>query len=217
MRPIYGTPDKPNSEHILIIRGIDLDSLTYFRMHKDKYPTWGCIIVREEGQIEHHCAVRDKDNTSIHQVITDMDFQCRSDYAIVTRLLKKFPKYSDSDDPLIEEESTESSISKALGLGSMLKDLPPLEVRDFPPPTHTARPIPTHGLLYHASARITREQLHFSRDPDGIKSMTIEKLRREICDKFIKDDSLWLQDETFGMDGSLCINVRFATPVHKVE
>ena len=50
MRAIYGKPDNPDSAYILVLRGIDDESLEYLQSHSEKYSSWGCILFPERNQ-----------------------------------------------------------------------------------------------------------------------------------------------------------------------
>lgn len=88
------------------------ESLSYFKHHVDKYPTWGLVLCLEKGQepatiywSPEYGPDKVKE-TSIHKI------QCRygdapDDY-VIHEVLKEFPEYDDDSDPLVEEPKEKS-------------------------------------------------------------------------------------------------------------
>lgn len=83
------------------------ESLSYFKHHVDKYPTWGLVLCLEKGQepatiywSSEYGPDKIKE-TPIHKI------QCRygdapDDY-VIHEVLREFPEYDDDSDPLVEE------------------------------------------------------------------------------------------------------------------
>lgn len=108
MRAIIGTPDKPCSSYILVIRGLDEKSIEYFMRHVKMYPTWGCILFPE--YMENPMGVRLKmlekefvlHNSAIHRIFASDIYAIRSDVELVKDVKNAFPPYREDDDPVLD-------------------------------------------------------------------------------------------------------------------
>lgn len=98
MRVIYGELDNPSSAHILIIRGIDVDSINYFKEHIKNYPTWGCILASDiKNPLFDKAMVKVLPQTPIHQIILEVP---DNDEELISYVWRKFPKYDEDSDPV---------------------------------------------------------------------------------------------------------------------
>ena len=102
MRAILGTPDKPGSSYILVIRGLDEKSIGYFMRHVKRYPTWGCLVFSEEGEIL--TSPEGIVPTPIHKVFVDKLYISVSDDTLIKWVKEAFPPYREDDDPVLDRE-----------------------------------------------------------------------------------------------------------------
>lgn len=96
MRAILGKPDCPDSSYILVLRGPTLpDTLDYYYYHVKRYPTWGCLVFPEEGEILSE--LEDIVSTPIHRVFTKESYTSVSDAKLIQWVKECFPPFSEDD------------------------------------------------------------------------------------------------------------------------
>ena len=96
MRAILGKPDCPDSSYILVLRGLTApNTLDYFYYHVTRYPTWGCLVFPDEGEI----LVEKEDivSTPIHRVFTKESYIRVPDEIIIKWVKEAFPPFSEDD------------------------------------------------------------------------------------------------------------------------
>ena len=123
MRALLGEPDRPGSAYILVIRGIYDEGYTYWLNHQKLYPTWGCLLFPDRGEVfefrpEIVHPITEKEVISgshIHKIYS-AEFNEYSDEAILGLVRKIYHEYSDEDDPIISGDYTldDSSLFKKI-------------------------------------------------------------------------------------------------------
>lgn len=98
MRAILGKIDCPDSSYILVLRGLSEDTSEYFYYHKEKYPTWGCLVFPDEADdaMSENVVMF----TPIHKVYAISYYKHVSDEKILKWVREAFPPFKD-DDPEI--------------------------------------------------------------------------------------------------------------------
>lgn len=95
MRAILGRTNCPDSSYILVLRGLNHLAIKYFHYHVKKYPTWGCLVFPDEGEIlsspESIVA------SPIHRVFVDEGYVYVSDGTLITWVKKVFPPFSEDE------------------------------------------------------------------------------------------------------------------------
>lgn len=95
MKAILGKPDCPDSSYILVLRGLTIPTLDYFYYHVKRYPTWGCLVFPDEGEILE--ASEDIVSTPIHRILYEIGYTRVSDETIIKWVKEAFPPFSEDD------------------------------------------------------------------------------------------------------------------------
>ena len=163
MRAIFGRPDDPSSAYILVLRGIDEDSVRYFEAHMRKYPTWGCLLFPEYEQTDYD-ARPPFYRTRVHCYYLDLRYSRETDSEILMEVNKYFPPYSD-EDPLVEETAPKV-------------ETPPLMVSrlDKPDTIRICNELPFH-----------RHRI----SPPEMADFT-ERLKREVLKQVLENPAYWV-------------------------
>lgn len=95
MRAILGKPDCPDSSYILVLRGLDLWAIKYFHSHVKKYPTWGCLVFPDEGEMLS--SPEGLVSSPIHKVFVDERYVSVSDGTLIKWVKEAFPPFSEDE------------------------------------------------------------------------------------------------------------------------
>lgn len=118
MRALLGEPDNPQSAYILVIRRIYEEGYTYWQNHKRLYPTWGCLLFPDYGEVfTFRPEIVDPIigpeiiGGKIHCLFS-ADYNKLSDFEIIGLVRRNFPMYSDEDDPIISDNPILDSLTE---------------------------------------------------------------------------------------------------------
>ena len=190
MRVILGKTDSPDSAHILVIRGIDIDSLDYFTKHKSAYPTWGVLLFPEYKQPKVLTSF--PETTAIHRIFMDssVKFSECSDEQVLEVVEGLFPPYTD-DDPVVPLEDT----SEDIGM------LPSFSV--------TLQKFQNHR-------RISRMEL--TSLPDDFERQ-VRIVKNDLLNALMEDDRFWkVEIDSSDIRGSIRVGVELAVcEVHEED
>lgn len=213
MRAIYGKPDYPDSAYILVLRGIDDESLTYLQSHSEKYPSWGCIIFPERGQLltkldkdENPIWRRFNEAKGIHSIRLWGGYV--EDAEIIKFATKVYPPYNEDGDS--ETSSTdktdsckriadiinESELSVPLPVSSILKDIKEYHTEEAFHSRMSATPLLEAPTRASFSMKIPIRELeniqcHKGTYYDAFIRKRIREMKSRILDPLIDTDSLW--------------------------
>lgn len=95
MRAILGKPDCPDSSYILVLRGLDHLAIEYFHSHVKKYPTWGCLVFPDEGEILS--SPEGLVSSPIHKVFVEGRYVSVSDGTLIKWVKEAFPPFSEDE------------------------------------------------------------------------------------------------------------------------
>lgn len=95
MRAILGKPDCPDSSYILVLRGLNHLAIKYFHSHIKKYPTWGCLVFPDEGEILS--SPEGLVSSPIHRVFIDERYVSVSDGTLIKWVKEAFPPFSEDE------------------------------------------------------------------------------------------------------------------------
>lgn len=97
MRAILGKPDCQGSSYILVLRGLlDVATLVYFNYHAKKYPTWGCLVFPDEGEMLP--SLEGIVLSPIHRVFADEEYVYVSDGTLIKWVKELFPPFSEDEE-----------------------------------------------------------------------------------------------------------------------
>lgn len=185
MRVIKGKINEPNSARILVIRGIDPESLNYLLEHTKKYPTWGCLVFPEKG-VTVASIYRHHQSGSIHQLITAAppfvaNFASETDELILKFVDEKFPPYIEDDDPIVYDDPPTVRLP------------PPERIPRFEESRHFGYP---KNLLDRTSklivsSSISPKEIFFS--GEKAEDLAIGRLKNQLLTELIKGDIFDIQ------------------------
>lgn len=167
MRFIYGWNGLAPDKHIVIIRGLDSDSFSFFTSFVKRYPTIGLFLTNDIGEERNDACspfIDESVTSSIHTFLIRERPDDTSDADLIKLVLEDFPPYNEDEDPIVEEYSYKDF------LGSMEISPKSLEPRDF-----TSRP-----EKFRARYLVNREML--SRIP-------VEENKEMLLKQFVSDFS----------------------------
>lgn len=118
MRAILGRTNRPDSSYILVLRGLNHLAIKYFHYHVKKYPTWGCLVFPEIGELLTSPDITE--STSIHKVFVSVEYAHVSDVTLIKWVKEAFPPFED-DDPEIGRDQLLMDAIK--GSSEAIKDL----------------------------------------------------------------------------------------------
>lgn len=108
MRFIYGWNGLAPDKHIVIIRGLDSDSFSFFTSFVKRYPTIGLFLTNDIGEERNDACspfIDESVTSSIHTFLIRERPDDTSDADLIKLVLEDFPPYNEDEDPIVEEYS----------------------------------------------------------------------------------------------------------------
>lgn len=114
MRFIYGWNGLAPDKHIVIIRGLDSDSFSFFTSFVKRYPTIGLFLTNDIGEERNDACspfIDESVTSSIHTFLIRERPDDTSDADLIKLVLEDFLPYNEDEDPIVEEYSYKDFLS----------------------------------------------------------------------------------------------------------
>lgn len=191
MRAILGEVDKKDSAYILVIRGIDVDSVKYLEYHSKKYPTWGCLLFPE------FMAAADssykKDFSDIHKVFSLSTFSPLEDGELIEWVKANFPPYNEDEDDEVKADDVVIGFDPAMDI-----KLPKVEI-PFPP-IPRFRPMETKTVTARMQVS-AKDYLVEPRLSGMLEHETKRKVYLKLMEELIKNNLIKIEKVDIPMGG----------------